>query len=919
MNLHFVRGVATAASAGCVVLATSSAADRRRALDDYVALRFRDRIEFLSRCATSTSNSDSDDGLFDWLERRGGSRHPSLTVAHFGNKGTEGWLRGYAATEDVAVGDLIVALPLETCCITVEDALRDERIGPRLRSIVKRSETIVGSSSGIIADTLPLVLLALYLCHHKRRGKASPWAPVIRSFPTEHDALFSWTREEWNELEGTDLEGAGERDALSLQRIWNTIIVSSPGVEDDQSESSYSYEEFSTMYGVLLGRYFGAPTEDVRSDKEEEEEDTHDEMLERLRSNASVWPMICPVADLLNHSVGAGSWAYRTTTSGGEKKKHHQICFFSDEPVAKGEQLLIDYSSYASLAVGVRSASAVGEQLPIFFQQSGNAHHLQHAGFVIAANVQETVWVELDIDDDDSDADADADHLELDEEEAALPEGRPPRYLALPPRDSVRRRVFDALTGGSESGTGARVAFVVGFGGIVQGEMLAASRLLSCPSDDDVDHLLERSALSEDDALATLRRRNTCPLGPATEAAAQRRLARTLQRRLARFATGSPLDERRRLESLQPGRVRAAVLYRMQQKELLVDAIRCAHNAAAAAAALMDDGSTDGTNGTDDVAAAGTSSSYTVVRGEIEAYAAEALSGCDASAALRKVDALERRRRLYALTAAVLANSAEGALAHSPTQRLLSQRLPTGARVALAPNSSNGDDSPLFFDLLVHLGAKLNHADALRPLLDSAGFFAPTAKTKKTRAARRDPIAALRVTRERIERRSAATAGAPALSLDVAPCLSLDLDWRDGEGWSPLLVAAGEGATRAVELLCSRGADVEFSGPLELRPLHIAAAAGNSVVIKALLAAGADARAAPTHGSVRGETALHIAASRRNKESVAALLDAGADAAACGADGATPLDRLRLHEASEAEAAAARDIAELLIVAAAKE
>ena len=104
----------------------------------------------------------------------------------------------------------------------------------------------------------------------------------------------------------------------------------------------------------------------------------------------------------------------------------------------------------------------------------------------------------------------------------------------------------------------------------------------------------------------------------------------------------------------------------------------------------------------------------------------------------------------------------------------------------------------------------------------------------------------------------------------------------------------GAGTVEVVETLCSYGADVESGEAHGLKPLHLAAAAGSANgVLRVLLAAGADATAAPRGGSVRGETALHIAASRCDASAVAALLSAGGDARARAKDGATPLDRLR--------------------------
>jgi hypothetical protein len=410
-----LRGAALAVPAAAAAQCSGSGSGRSAAdVKQWAAEAFGDRIEFLLtlRCGGRLHGLGADpelaalgDSVFAWLRSVGGECHASIAVALFGsNPASRGGLRGYAATADISAGELIVAVPLDGGAITVEAALRDAEIGPQLRAMAAAALADDAPLTGAaLGDALPLACLAVFLCHHARRGDASPWAPVIASLPLGHDALFAWSDAERAELAGTDLEGAGERDRSFVDALWANVVA--PTVHN----RSLSRDEFTAMYGVLLGRYFGAPAEAEPSEPtlarasgglDDAVAANDGALLAKMRRSATVWPLVAPVADLLNHGVGAGSWAVRTTTSTGAK----DLCFFSDVDVAAGEQVLIDYSSYATLAVGlVEEASANGagaaggDALAMFAAQGSNAHHVSTAGWAVALNCQETVVVPLRI------------------------------------------------------------------------------------------------------------------------------------------------------------------------------------------------------------------------------------------------------------------------------------------------------------------------------------------------------------------------------------------------------------------------------------------------------------------------------------------------------------------------------------------
>ena len=93
------------------------------------------------------------------------------------------------------------------------------------------------------------------------------------------------------------------------------------------------------------------------------------------------------------------------------------------------------------------------------------------------------------------------------------------------------------------------------------------------------------------------------------------------------------------------------------------------------------------------------------------------------------------------------------------------------------------------------------------------------------------------------------------------------------------------GDTTVVAALLAGGADVNAVTEDGVTPLHLAAMRGDADLVAKLLAAGADARAR----DLRGRTPLHYAAMTDNTTVLDALLQSGADVRAADADGDTPL------------------------------
>jgi hypothetical protein len=79
------------------------------------------------------------------------------------------------------------------------------------------------------------------------------------------------------------------------------------------------------------------------------------------------------------------------------------------------------------------------------------------------------------------------------------------------------------------------------------------------------------------------------------------------------------------------------------------------------------------------------------------------------------------------------------------------------------------------------------------------------------------------------------------------------LEARDGEGKTPLIVAAMQGHAGVVSVLLEAGAEVEASDPYGNRALHVACYHGQTAVVRLLAAAGAAADAPDAQGVTAAE------------------------------------------------------------------
>lgn len=134
----------------------------------------------------------------------------------------------------------------------------------------------------------------------------------------------------------------------------------------------------------------------------------------------------------------------------------------------------------------------------------------------------------------------------------------------------------------------------------------------------------------------------------------------------------------------------------------------------------------------------------------------------------------------------------------------------------------------------------------------------------------------------------------------------MDIDARDENGWTPLMVATFNDKDDVASFLISRGADIQVADAAGYGPLHWAAFKGFCTVVRQLVEKKANVDAQSHYGW----TPLMQAATRGHLLVVKELIAAGADVNLASNDGWTPLHKAAANGHAE--------IAKLLISCGAK-
>lgn len=109
-----------------------------------------------------------------------------------------------------------------------------------------------------------------------------------------------------------------------------------------------------------------------------------------------------------------------------------------------------------------------------------------------------------------------------------------------------------------------------------------------------------------------------------------------------------------------------------------------------------------------------------------------------------------------------------------------------------------------------------------------------------------------------------------------------DIDGKDTNGQTALMLAAADGSTEAVRLLIQRGAALDIRAKFNLTALMLAIIRGHAETARLLIEAGADLTVKGGKGASGffGKTALDLARERADIPTVEALLRARAESGA---------------------------------------
>lgn len=113
-----------------------------------------------------------------------------------------------------------------------------------------------------------------------------------------------------------------------------------------------------------------------------------------------------------------------------------------------------------------------------------------------------------------------------------------------------------------------------------------------------------------------------------------------------------------------------------------------------------------------------------------------------------------------------------------------------------------------------------------------------------------------------------------------------EVDAVDGEGRTPLMIAAAFGSPEVAEVLLDRGADPEARDADGDGPIHFAAMAGRAEIVELLLQRGVSTN---VRSRWNGETALHLAALYGQPKVIRLLVENGADPDVSDDSGIRPL------------------------------
>ena len=214
--------------------------------------------------------------------------------------------RGLGCIRDVAEGEDLVVIPLETCWWA-----GGSRKEPDLRPLI---------DGGV--ELTDLDACALHLLIERAKGSASSRWAHLQDLPVGYDSTLFWTDEEMARLEGSDWKGLAERFSGEAKSDWEALQATlTAGAETGGAAT------FLARHGIDWEGYLWA----YATLKSRQAEAQVDGKMARL---------MAPGFDLFNHSDALipGTTHYFDT-------KRSALCCRATHAHAKGEQVVLSVES----------------------------------------------------------------------------------------------------------------------------------------------------------------------------------------------------------------------------------------------------------------------------------------------------------------------------------------------------------------------------------------------------------------------------------------------------------------------------------------------------------------------------------------------------------------------------------------------
>jgi hypothetical protein len=210
--------------------------------------------------------------LFAWAELHGVLWSKLVYPVRF----NPGYI-GTQATEEIGPNETIISVP-QKLLLTANIVETSE-----LREVILQHPELFSRQHPWHED----LRLIAYLLHEKAKGERSFWAPFFAVLPQDCDSVLAWSDAELAELQDDYLVRDIQDRRKELQSHWNTFSEALIAYPHLFPPAQLSIEQFSWAHWIISSRSFG---------------------------KSVPCTTLCPVAELLNHSLVSTYYVYGSPT-----------------------------------------------------------------------------------------------------------------------------------------------------------------------------------------------------------------------------------------------------------------------------------------------------------------------------------------------------------------------------------------------------------------------------------------------------------------------------------------------------------------------------------------------------------------------------------------------------------------------------